>query len=156
MIATVAPFPVPIPARLILCGTTRRNEFSPLSRIKYLAYGDAILAKREALAMAATDAVLLNTSGHVACCTAGNIFVRDESGWATPPLADGPLPGLARKRLLAALGAEERTLTAKELADAQEAIVTNSLGITVVSHIEGRRLETLSIPAELEAIYRNP
>jgi branched-subunit amino acid aminotransferase/4-amino-4-deoxychorismate lyase len=154
LIATVAPFAAPISARLILCGTTRRNEFSPLSRIKYLAYGDAILAKREALAMAATDAVLLNTRGHVACCTVGNLFARDESGWATPPLSDGPLPGLARARVLAALGAEERTLTAEEIAGAREALITNSLGITVVSQIEDRPLATPPISTELAAIYR--
>lgn len=154
LMGTVAPFAAPVPARLILCGTTRRNEFSPLSRVKYLAYGDAILARREARATGATDAVLLNTRGHVACCTVGNVFARNDRGWATPPLGDGALPGLARRRVLAAIGAEERTLTAADITNAHEAIITNSLGITAVSHLEGRTLKAPSISAELGAIYR--
>jgi branched-chain amino acid aminotransferase len=110
LIGSVAPLAAPAPARLIVCRTTRRNEFSPLSRVKYLAYGDSILARREALAKGGTDAVLLNTQGNVACCTVGNIFARHERGWATPPVTDGALSGLARTRLLAAIDAEERTL----------------------------------------------
>jgi branched-subunit amino acid aminotransferase/4-amino-4-deoxychorismate lyase len=156
LLATVAPRAAPGPARLIFCGTTRRNEFSPLSRVKYLAYGDAILARREALATGATDAVLLNTSGNAACCTVGNIFVRLEDGWATPPLRDGPLPGLARARLLKAAGAQERTLTAADIAGAREVVITNSLGITPVSHLEGRALAAPSILAEIDAIYLGP
>jgi branched-chain amino acid aminotransferase len=154
LMGAVAPLAAPAPAQLILCGTTRRNEFSPLSRVKYLAYGDSILARREALAHGGTDAVLLNTGGHVACCAVGNIFVRDGTGWATPPLSDGPLPGLARARLLAAIGAEERTLTAADLAGAREVVITNSLGITAVSHLEGRALAAPTISAEIDAIYR--
>jgi branched-chain amino acid aminotransferase len=153
LIATAAPYHAPLPARLIISGTTRRNEFSPLSRVKYLGYGDAILARREALAHGGTDAVLLNTRGNVACCTVGNIFARDSRGWATPRLTDGPLPGLARARIMAALGAQELTLTVADLHGARELIITNSLGITPVSHLEGHALLPPSIGAELAAIY---
>ncbi len=154
LIASVAPLAAPAPARLVLCGTTRRNELSPLSQVKYLAYGDSILARREAIAKGGTDALLLNTRGNIACCTVGNIFTRHERGWATPPLSDGALPGLARARLLAAIGAEERALTPDDIANAREAVITNSLGTTVVSHIEGRVLPASSICAEFTAIYR--
>jgi branched-subunit amino acid aminotransferase/4-amino-4-deoxychorismate lyase len=153
LLGSIAPLAVPPPARLIVCTVTRRNELSPLSRVKYMAYGDAILAKREALAKGATDAVLCNTRGHVSCCTVGNIFARLESGWVTPPLRDGPLPGLARARLLAATGAQERTLSPLDLAMAREAVITNSLGATAVTHLEGRTLAAPSIGAELAAIY---
>jgi branched-subunit amino acid aminotransferase/4-amino-4-deoxychorismate lyase len=154
LMITAAPLVAPRPARLIISAMTRRNEFSPLSRVKYLAYGDAILARREALAHGETDAVLLNTRGTVACCTVGNIFARDAGGWATPPLGDGPLPGLARARVIAAIGAAERPLTPGDLAGARELIVTNSLGITPVTHLEGHALPPPSIDAELAAIYR--
>jgi branched-chain amino acid aminotransferase len=154
LLGSIAALAAPAPARLIVCTATRRNELSPLSGIKYAAYGDAILAKREALAKGATDAVLLNTRGNVSCCTVGNIFVRLDGGWVTPPLRDGPLPGLARARLLAGIGAQERTLSVRDLADAHEAVVTNSLGVTAVTHFEGRAREALSIEAELAAIYR--
>jgi len=154
LLGTVAPLAAPAaPARLIFCTTTRRNALSPLSRVKYLAYGDAILAKREALAGDATDAVLLDTSGHVACCTVGNIFVRSDSGWATPPLSDGPLPGLARGRLLNAIDAQERRLSPGDVCAAREIIITNSLGITLVSHLEGRALPVCSMASDMTAIY---
>jgi branched-chain amino acid aminotransferase len=151
---SIAPLTAPQPARLIICKATRRNEHSPLSRIKYMAYGDAILAKREALAKGATDAVLCSTAGNVACCTVGNIFARFRSGWVTPPVSDGALPGLARGRLAARIGAQERTLSLLELAQAHEAVITNSLGATVVTHIEGPELTPCSIGGELAAIYR--
>jgi branched-chain amino acid aminotransferase len=154
LLGSVAPLAAPAPARLIVCTATRRNEFSPLSGIKYMAYGDAILAKREALAKEATDAVLSNTRGNVSCCTVGNIFVRLDSGWVTPPLSDGPLPGLARSRLLARIGAQERTLPTRDLANAREAVITNSLGATAVTHLEGRALAAPSISDDLAAIYR--
>jgi branched-chain amino acid aminotransferase/4-amino-4-deoxychorismate lyase len=154
LLGSVTPLPTPAPARLIVCTATRRNELSPLSGIKYMAYGDAILAKREALAKGATDAVLCNTRGNVSCCTVGNLFVRVDSGWVTPPLSDGPLPGLARARLLPRIDAQERTLSTRDLATAREAVITNSLGATVVTHVEGRALAAPSIGADLTAIYR--
>jgi branched-chain amino acid aminotransferase len=153
LLGSVAPLAAPTPARLIVCTATRRNEFSPLSRVKYMAYGDAIVAKREALAREATDAVLRNTHGNVSCCTVGNIFVRLDGGWVTPPLNDGPLPGLARARLLAATGAQERTLSAGDLGTAREAVITNSLGATAVARLEGRALAAPSIGAEMAALY---
>jgi branched-chain amino acid aminotransferase len=153
LLGTIAPLTAPALARLIVCTATRRNELSPLSGIKYMAYGDAILAKREALAKGATDAVLCNTRGNVSCCTVGNIFVRVDSGWVTPPLSDGPLQGLARARLLARIDARERTLSTEDLANAREAVITNSLGATAVTHLEGHALAAPSISAELAALY---
>jgi branched-chain amino acid aminotransferase/4-amino-4-deoxychorismate lyase len=153
LLGSIAPLAAPEPARLIVCTATRRNEFSPLSGIKYMAYGDAILARREALEKGATDAVLLNTRGNVSCCTVGNIFVRVDGGWVTPPLSDGPLPGLARARLFARIGARERTLSTKDLATAREAVITNSLGVTAVTHLDERELAAPSIANELAAIY---
>jgi branched-chain amino acid aminotransferase len=154
LLGSIAPLAAPAAARLIVCTATRRNEFSPLSGIKHIAYGDSILARREALAKGATDAVLLNTRDKVSCCTVGNIFVRLDGGWVTPPLSDGPLPGLARARLLARIGAQERTLSVRDLQNTHEAIITNSLGVTAVAHLEGRALDALSIGAELAAIHR--
>jgi branched-chain amino acid aminotransferase/4-amino-4-deoxychorismate lyase len=153
LLGSIAPLAAPAPARLTVCTATRRNEFSPLSGIKYIAYGDQILARREALAKGATDALILNTRGNVSCCTVGNIFVRFDAGWVTPPRSDGPLPGLARDRLLSRIGAREHTLCARDLADAHEAVITNSLGVAAVTHLDGRALAAPSIGAELAALY---
>lgn len=153
LLASIAPYVAASPAQLIVSQTTRRNEHSPLSRLKALAYGDALIAKREALARGATDAVLLNTQGDVACCTVGNLFIRDGNGWATPRLEDGVLNGLARARVLQMLDARERRIATFELGTIHEAVITNSLGVAPVTHIEGRALDMSEIGARLAALY---
>jgi branched-chain amino acid aminotransferase len=153
VLASIAPLVTPPPVRLAVCRQTRRNEFSPLSRVKYIGYGDSLIAKREALDRGATDAVLLNTNGNVACCSVGNIFVRNHAGWATPRLQDGALRGLARARVMAALPARELTIAAHELGSIDAGIVTNSLGLTVVSHLDDRPLDGGEAPAQLASLY---
>ena len=96
LVVAATPLPTPSPARLIVSANTRRNEFSPLSRIKSLAMLDSVLARMEAERRGADDAVLLNTQGHVAEASAANIFARIAGQWLTPPLEDGALPGVAR------------------------------------------------------------
>ncbi|MGH6741889.1 MAG: aminotransferase class IV, partial [Bradyrhizobium sp.] len=77
-----APAP-PGPATVIVAQTVRRNEGSPLSRIKSLNAGDQILALREALDRGADDALLLNNQRKLCCATAGNVFVRIGGAWLT-------------------------------------------------------------------------
>ena len=70
MIAASALPPLPDgPARAII-GTTRRNEHSPLANVKALGYLDNILARREAEARGADEALLLNTAGRLASASA--------------------------------------------------------------------------------------
>jgi branched-chain amino acid aminotransferase len=77
----------------------RRNEFAPSSRLKTLSYIDGIAAARE-VAGDADDAVMLNTSGHVASATVANIFVLQGDELITPSLDQGILPGIMRRVLL--------------------------------------------------------
>ena len=58
----------------------------------------------------------------------------------TPPLADGPLPGVTRGRVLAALGGAEEGMSADDLAGAEEIFLTNSFGIRSVTALDGRPL----------------
>lgn len=134
-------------ARLVIAQGTRRNEFSPLSRIKSLNYLDNILARQEAAARGADDALLLNTLGHVAEATAANLFLRLDGTLVTPPLGDGALPGIARSLLLAHAGAEERRLSPADLARADSGFLSNSLGLRPIAAIEGRPLALLPDPA---------
>jgi branched-chain amino acid aminotransferase len=114
---------------------TRRNEFSPLSRIKSLSYLDNILALQEAHERGADDAVLLNARGNVACFTAANLVARFGKDMVTPPVGDGALPGTVRRRLLERLPITEMSLTPADLERADEIISTNSLGIRRLSAI---------------------
>jgi branched-chain amino acid aminotransferase len=114
---------------------TRRNEFSPLSRIKSLSYLDNVIALQEAGECRADDAVLLNARGNVACFTAANLVARFGKDMVTPPVGDGALPGTVRRRLLERLPITEISLTPADLERADEIISTNSLGIRRLSAI---------------------
>ncbi len=77
----------------------RRNEFAPSSRLKTLSYIDGIMAARE-VAADADDALMLNTSGHVASSTVANVFALHGDALITPSLDQGVLPGITRHILL--------------------------------------------------------
>ena len=139
-VLTVAPSPATHLQDLVVCRSTRRNEHSPLSRIKSLGYGDNILARREAIDRGVDDAIMLNTEGHVACATVGNVFFRIEGAWVTPPKADGILPGLARRRFIAQLGAAEASISSDTLRKSDAGFVCNSLGFSQIKSIDGRDL----------------
>jgi branched-chain amino acid aminotransferase/4-amino-4-deoxychorismate lyase len=149
LLATAAPAPRPdTPARLVV-SAIRRNERSPTSRIKSLAYLDNVLARREARALGADEALMLNSRGQIAGGAAANLFwIRDDRLF-TPALACGVLDGVMRAAVLeAAAGAGlEAIETARSLADlnhAQAIFLTNSLiGVRPVCAL-GRR----SIPED--------
>lgn len=142
LLITAAPLPAPAtPACAIIASVTRRNEHSPLSRIKSLSYLDSILARQEARANRADDAILLNTQGRIAEASAANIFIATGGCVLTPPIAEGALPGIARALLLEADLAREHALTIADMRGAQSAFTTNSLGVRALSHVDGIALK---------------
>jgi branched-chain amino acid aminotransferase len=132
------------PLSLHVATVTRRNEFSPLSRIKALPYLDNVLALQEAREHGADEALLLNTQGRIACASATNVFVLRGDRLETPPISDGALPGIMRARVLAlapklGLAPVEMPLSAGGLAGADEVFLTNSIRrITPVRECDGK------------------
>ena len=132
LFASAAPSPkVAEPARLMI-SATRRNADSASSRIKSLSYLDNILARREARAMGADEAVMLNGRGEVACATAANLFWIMDDQLHTPALECGVLAGIMRARVLAL--ADDLGISVREvhssldaLAQADGVFLTNSL-----------------------------
>ena len=121
----------------------RRNEHSPLARIKSINYLENILARQEAEDRGADDALMCNLAGHLAETTVANLFlVIDGTVW-TPPLADGPLPGVTRQRVLTLAARSpcpvaERHLRPEDIAGADEAFLTNSLvGVQPLVAVDG-------------------
>ncbi len=141
------------PVRLVISRLESRNAASLLSRCKTFAYGGAILARREARARGADDALLLSTSGELCCGTAANLLVRHGDGWLTPPLGCGALPGVMRGRALALGLAREQSLAPADLAGAEAALLINSLGCRPIRHFETVDLPGLS-PQRAEAFWR--
>lgn len=126
----------------IIAQTTRRNEYSPLSRHKTTNFADSILAKQEAIFNGNDEAILLNTAGRLTEATVANLFLVINGEVLTPPIADGVLPGIMRRKVLELcrnlnITAKEQTLTPKDLEGAAEAFLTNSLmGVMPIRQIQ--------------------
>ncbi|MDG2530973.1 aminotransferase class IV [Caulobacter endophyticus] len=149
--------PAGAPATAVVA-TVRRNEGSPASRLKTLAYLDNVLARAEARAAGADEALMLNNRGHLACASAGNLFWLEGDVLATPALGCGVLAGLARGRIMAAAGG--LGLTVREvhagpeaLPAASAAFLTNSLtGVRPLVSLDGRILGADPRVAALAAV----
>ncbi|KSB89836.1 4-amino-4-deoxychorismate lyase [Caulobacter vibrioides] len=157
LFAACAPAPpAGAPAEAVVA-SVRRNEGSPASRLKTLAYLDNVLARAQARAAGADEALMLNNRGHLACASAGNLFWLDGGVLATPALDCGVLAGLARGRVMAAaagLGVEVREVRAgiEALATASAVFLTNSLtGVRPLASLDGRALGRDPRVAELAA-----
>ena len=124
----------------------RRNETSPTSRLKSLAYLDNVLARREARRLGADEALMLNSRGELACAAVANLFWISGDRLFTPALECGVLDGIMRGRVLraaAALGVEALQVRAplEVLQGAEGAFVTNSLiGLGRVLKIDDRAM----------------
>ncbi|HEX2642394.1 MAG TPA: aminotransferase class IV [Thermoanaerobaculia bacterium] len=112
---------------------------SPTAGLKSLSYQAHVLALHEARAAGAWDTVLLNEHGHAVEGARANLIVVLHDGKFTPPLSDGCLPGIVRRRLLEAGSVKERSLDREDLDRAIEVLLTNSLiGVLPVSRLDGR------------------
>ena len=131
--------------QVIVSRRVRRNEQSPLSRVKSLCYLDNVVARQEAMGRDADEALLLNTQGSVACATTANVFCVQAGRLRTPPVADGALPGTIRALVCGELaqklqcGVKISRLNEAALFQADEVFLTNALmGIMPVCAIDGQ------------------
>ncbi|MBF0093655.1 MAG: aminotransferase class IV family protein [Alphaproteobacteria bacterium] len=130
LLIVAGPPPPPAgPLYAVVATVTRRNEHSPLSRCKCLAVLDNVLARREAAERGAEDAILLNTAGRLAETTIANLFLVIGGRVMTPPVEEGALPGVRRAEVISRLDAVETPLDPGDLPRAEEAFVTNALGV---------------------------
>ncbi|PWC83052.1 2-keto-4-methylthiobutyrate aminotransferase [Azospirillum sp. TSH100] len=144
------------PVAAVIARSTRRNEHSPLSRLKSLNYLDSILARQEAAERGADEALLLNTAGRLAETSVATLFLSLGGRLLTPPVADGALPGVRRALILERHGAEEAPLTPDDLARADEAILTNSLGLRPLVAVDGQPVGNGSAGPVLARLLADP
>jgi aminodeoxychorismate lyase len=118
-----------------------------------------VLARAEAEARGADEALLLNTEGFVTETAAGNFFWMERGRVFTPPLAAGGLPGVARALVmeLAAAGGhrvEEKLLPGHEGRRCESAFITMSTqGVVEVSSLDGTALSSSELVAETHRAY---
>ncbi|MCE7888045.1 MAG: hypothetical protein DYH13_11170 [Alphaproteobacteria bacterium PRO2] len=134
-----------------IIASVRRNEGSPLSRIKSCNYGDNILAFAEARDKSANEAIMLNNHGNVACASASNIFIVRDGRLLTPPLEDGAVDGITRRNLIKKHGAKEQSLMAGDLAAHEGIYLTSSIrGVVAVETLDGKKLPRPSLEIDKE------
>jgi len=141
----------------------RRNSQSPLSRLKSTCYMENILARMAARAAGCDEAILLNEQGYLAEGSTTNIFLMNNRELVTPSLESGVLPGITREAVLeiaraANIKTMERQVELKELIEAEEAFVTNSiLELMPLTLLDGKPIGTGKpgqLTKELLAAYR--
>lgn len=109
-----------------------RDSQSPLSRLKSTCYLNNILARMEAKTAGCNEAIMLNERGYLAEGSISNIFLVSKGILITPSLESGVLPGITREAVLEIARAwniktAERQVELKELSEAEESFVTNSI-----------------------------
>jgi branched-chain amino acid aminotransferase len=144
-----------------------RNEHSPLAKVKALSYLDNVLARREAAARGADEALLLNTAGQLVCASAANLFLVFDDALVTPSVASGALLGTVRElvatELAPRVGIEvvKRVVRPEELYAASEGFLTSALlGIMPLTEVDGLPIGTgapgsvsSGLGAELEKLW---
>lgn len=103
-----------------------------------------VLARDEAEATGADDALLLNAFGEVVETTSANLFWVEGGELRTPSLAAGALPGVTRADVIAwaharALPVHETTVRPERLRQAEGCFLTlSSLGVVEVIAVDGQ------------------
>ncbi|HML95569.1 MAG TPA: aminotransferase class IV [Thermodesulfobacteriota bacterium] len=125
-------------------GSARRNSTSPLSHLKSLNYLENVLARREAVSAGFSECLFLSDKGHVAECSAANIYWIRGGILYTPSLECGALRGTTREALLqvagdAGLDVREGRYSPDDLYECELALATNALigvmPVSVIGHI---------------------
>lgn len=140
-----------------------RHPFSPgwLGRHKTTSRLAWDLAREEARAARADEALLVSPSGEVLEGAASNLFaVLTDGTIVTPPVDSDVLPGVARAVVLACARAaglvvREERLPIERLRTAREAFLTNSVQeVLPVRMLEGREFPERAVALRLLAAYR--
>jgi branched-chain amino acid aminotransferase len=131
----------------VITSATRQvshEAFDP--RVKSLNYLKNILGKIDAQNAGAHEAILLNSAGYIAECTADNLFVVRDGALLTPSTRDGALGGITRGAILelaaeAGIPAGEERLTRYDVYTADECFVTGTgAEIMSVAEVDGRKI----------------
>jgi len=135
----------PAPQRTsIVTAPWTRNEHGALAGVKSTSYAENVRGLAHATSYGASEAIFLNTAGHVCEGTGTNIFIVFGDKVITPPLSSGPLAGITRELIMEWCAVEERDLTLDEAMFADEVFLTSSM--RDVQGVERWHDETFSRP----------
>jgi branched-chain amino acid aminotransferase len=123
------------------------------------AYISASMAKMEATQSGFDEAIMLNPQGRVAEATGQNLFIVRNGEIMTPPLVDGPLPGITRESVMKISSDQgapvhETSLNRNDLYTADEIFLTGSATEVIpIREVDGRTFEVGPITQALQQRY---
>lgn len=118
-----------------------------------------ILARAEAEAADAREALLLNTEGFIVEASGSNLFWCDNGGIATAPLTAGALPGITRQVVLElcrklAIESREELVRPLQLLEAEGVFLSlSTVGIAEAVALDGRALARSPLTTRLRCAY---
>lgn len=138
LLMQISPAPAPPDGLILADCDILRVAGQASSAHKTGSYMDNILARKQAIAAGADEAVMCNQFGRIACTAAGNIFAAFGNRLLTPPVSEGALPGIIRNALLAEKKIAGRQITeglieVERLQHADAIFVTNSVNQIVAA-----------------------
>jgi branched-chain amino acid aminotransferase len=115
-----------------ITSSLRSNSQSMLSGLKSTSYLMYVLAKKEATAAGADEAICLNEKGLLSEASMSNVFLIQDTMLNTPAIESGILPGITRQTVIELaltmdIPCKEGDITLDDLYGSQEAFLTNSL-----------------------------
>jgi branched-chain amino acid aminotransferase len=127
LIVALAPADPAPPLTSIVTAPWTRNEHGALAGVKSISYAENVRGLGYAAERGATEAIFLNTEGHVCEGTGTNIFLVFGDTVVTPPLHSGPLAGVTRELIMEWSPVVERELTLAAAQWADEVFITSSM-----------------------------
>jgi aminodeoxychorismate lyase len=152
---------VPLPQWRLVSAPIRLPADEPLSQFKTCNKLAQILARAQADAAGADEALLMNTEDRVVEASSSNLFWLAEQAVCTPPLAAGVLPGVTRAvvfELSRAMGLPvlETSLALQDLREAQGIFLSlSSIGLAEAVSLDGQAVASSPLVAELNRAYWN-
>ncbi len=148
-----------LPQWKLITSSFRIPANDPLARLKTCNKLPQVLARAEADAAGAGEALLLNTDGFVAEGASSNLFWIKSSVIYTPPLAASILPGITRAVVFEIAGQlkisiREKNIRSKDLARADGVFLSlTSLGIVEAKALDGKILSKSPLTGRIGHAY---
>jgi aminodeoxychorismate lyase len=145
----------------LITSSFRLPAGEPLAQFKTCCKLPQILARAEADAAGADEALLLNTGGFVVEAAGSNLFWIEGGAVCTPSLASGVLPGVTRAAVLEicrSLGfrCRESGVTSEKLKRSEGIFLSlSSWGVVAAKSLDGEALKQSPLIGQLRLAYRD-
>jgi aminodeoxychorismate lyase len=144
----------------LVTASMRIAPYEPLFGLKTCNKLPQILARAEAEAQGADEALLLDSSGSVAEATSGNVFCVFDQTVCTPLLETGALPGITRAVIFEVcrqwgIPCHEKQIQIAALLKAEGAFLTSSaFEVVEAISLDGRELSRSALTMRVHQAYR--